>query len=116
MDELTSDLDLVHSDMVENLIRHLRDTLGISVVIATHDLDLAARIADRVCLISNGTVFAEGKPADIFYNDSLIEQSGLRQPLVVRVYKKFCDARGIIPDKRPINLEELVPILCEEKR
>ena len=116
MDEPTSDLDPVHADMVEQLIRHFRDTTGISIVIATHDLDFAARIADRICLVRNGTVFAEGKPADIFYNDSLIEQAGLRQPQVVRTYKKYCEARGITPDKRPINIDELIPVLCEDKR
>ncbi|MCJ7741927.1 MAG: energy-coupling factor ABC transporter ATP-binding protein, partial [Methanoregula sp.] len=72
LDEPTSDLDPVHSGIVENLIFDLKERFGISVVIATHDLDLAARIADRICLVREGSVFAEGVPAEIFYDEVLL--------------------------------------------
>jgi cobalt/nickel transport system ATP-binding protein len=111
MDEPTSDLDPVHAETVERLIRSFRDESGISIVIATHDLDFAARIADRVCLVKNGSVFAEGTPADIFYNDNLIRQAGLRAPQIVRIYQEYCRAKGIVPDKRPVSLEELIPAM-----
>jgi cobalt/nickel transport system ATP-binding protein len=112
MDEPTSDLDPVHAETVERLIRSFRDESGISIVIATHDLDFAARIADRVCLVKNGSVFAEGTPADIFYNDPLITKAGLKVPQIVQIYKEYCRARGVVPDKRPINMEELIPAMC----
>ena len=111
LDEPTSDLDPVHSGMTEQLIRDLRDRFGISVVIATHDLDLAARLADRVCLVKNGSVFAEGRPEEVFYDTALIAEAGLRQPETVTTYLEFCTARGIEPRDRPITRGQLVKIL-----
>ena len=67
LDEPTSDLDPVHSSMVEHLILDLKNRFGISIVIATHDLDLAARIADRICLVRHGSVVAEGVPLRKFF-------------------------------------------------
>ncbi|HVP94967.1 MAG TPA: ATP-binding cassette domain-containing protein [Methanoregulaceae archaeon] len=111
LDEPTSDLDPVHSGMTEQLILNLRDRFGISVVIATHDLDLAARIADRICLVKNGSVFAEGRPEEIFYDSELIQEAGLRLPDTVMTYLEFCKKRGIAPGDHPITREDLVNLL-----
>jgi cobalt/nickel transport system ATP-binding protein len=113
LDEPTSDLDPVHCEMIERLILDFKNRYGISVVIATHDLDLAARIADRVCLVKNGSVFAEGSPAEIFYDPDLIAEAGLKIPLLVRVYREYCNRKGIIPRGRPVRLEEVLAGLRE---
>ena len=111
LDEPTSDLDPVHSAMTENLIRGLKDRFSISVVIATHDLDLAARIADRVCLVKNGSIFAEGRPDEIFYNSALILEAGLQLPDTVRTWLEFCEKKGIVSADRPITREHRVSLL-----
>ncbi|MDD1687747.1 ATP-binding cassette domain-containing protein [Methanoregula sp.] len=111
LDEPTSDLDPVHSAMVERLILEFRERFGISVVIATHDLDLAARIADRVCLVKNGAVYAEGSPREIFYDTDLIRDAGLKQPDTVMTYLDYCHQRGVAPEDRPITRAELVTLL-----
>ena len=116
LDEPTSDLDPVHTSMTEQLILGLRDRFGISVVIATHDLDLAARIADRVCLVKNGSVFAEGRPEEIFYDPDLIGEAGLRLPDTIRTWLEFCEKQGITPIDRPITREHLVSLLHNAAR
>jgi len=108
MDEPTSDLDPIHGAIVEQLIRDLRNKFGISVVIATHDMDLAARIADRVCLVKDGLIFAEGSPEEVFYDSALIEEAGLHLPDVVTIYLEFCAKRGISPVGRPITRDDLI--------
>jgi len=108
MDEPTSDLDPVHSGMIEGLIRDLKQRYGISVVLATHDLDLAARVADRVCLVRKGSVFAEGTPAEIFYDEELLNETGLLPPQIVTVYRAYCQMQGIPADQHPINIEEMM--------
>lgn len=108
LDEPTSDLDPLHCAMIEDLIRRLRDVHGISIVLATHDLDLAARLADRVCLVSKGSICAEGAPGDIFYNEDLISRAGLLPPLIARIYRSHCANRGIAVYKRPLTPQELV--------
>lgn len=107
LDEPTSDLDPVHSEIVERLILDLKNRFGISVVIATHDLDLAARIADRICLVRQGSVFAEGEPAEIFYDEVLLHETGLKSPQIARMYRAYCQMRGIVVKDHPISIEEL---------
>lgn len=108
LDEPTSDLDPVHSEQIERVILSMRREYGMSVVIATHDLDLAARIADRVCLVRDGAVFAEGPAAEVFYDPGLIGEAGLRLPQTVAVYLDFCREAGIVPADRPLRRSELV--------
>jgi cobalt/nickel transport system ATP-binding protein len=108
LDEPTSDLDPVHSGMVEHLIVDLKEQFGMSVVIATHDLDLAARIADRICLVRQGSVFAEGAPAEIFYDEVLLQETGLKPPQIVQVYLAYCQMLGITTEHHPITIEELM--------
>jgi len=111
LDEPTSDLDPVHAGMIEQIIVDLKQRLGISIVIATHDMDLVARIADRVCLVQNGSVFAEGLPEEIFYAPSLMAEAGLRLPVPVQVYLDYCSAIGAVPSGRPLRPAELTAAL-----
>lgn len=108
LDEPTSDLDLVHASIIEGIIRDLRDRHGISVVIATHDLDMAARLADRICIVKKGSLIAEGLPEDIFYDATVLEEAGLRKPDIVRIYESLCAGLGIAPDHRPVSAEQLI--------
>jgi cobalt/nickel transport system ATP-binding protein len=108
LDEPTSDLDPVHAGIIERLILSLRQQFGISIVIATHDLDFAARVADRVCLVKNGSVFAEGEPKEIFSDAELIQEAGLELPQIVRVYREYCRMEGKQPVSRPVRMEELM--------
>jgi cobalt/nickel transport system ATP-binding protein len=114
LDEPTSDLDPVHSGMVENLIFDLKSRFGISVVIATHDLDLAARIADRICLVRQGSVFAEGAPAEIFYDEVLLQETGLKPPQIVQVYRAYCQMLGIVTDHHPITIKETMEAILRK--
>lgn len=111
LDEPTSDLDPVHSAMIERLILEFKERFGISIVIATHDLELAARIADRVCLVRNGAVYAEGSPREVFYDTALIEEAGLKLPDTVMTWLEYCRGRGLDPQERPITRTELVTLL-----
>jgi cobalt/nickel transport system ATP-binding protein len=108
LDEPTSDLDPVHSALIEDLIRKLRDVHGISVILATHDLDLAARLADRVCLVKKGSIFAEGSPEEIFYDDDLIRAAGLLPPAIAQIYRACCANRGMPEDRQPLTTARLI--------
>lgn len=113
MDEPTSDLDPRHTDVIAKVILELKDRYGISVVIATHDLDLASMVADRVCVVRDGSIVAEGTPAEIFYNDGLLESAGLKQPRIVGVYRSIMAKAGITPAGRPVKEEELAGIVAK---
>jgi iron complex transport system ATP-binding protein len=70
LDEPTSALDIDHQAHLLGLVEDLAGD-GKTVVVALHDLDLAARYCDTVVLLDDGAVVASGPPADIFTADRL---------------------------------------------
>ena len=59
-DEPTSALDPVTSDGIDNLLLELKAALGATMVVGTHDLPSARKIADRLVVLSRGRALAEG--------------------------------------------------------
>lgn len=60
LDEPTSGLDPISASQFDKLIRDLRDTLGLTVVMVTHDLDSLYAIADRIAVIGDKHILVEG--------------------------------------------------------
>ncbi len=109
VDEPTGDLDPSNAKRIEDILRSLRDEHGISVVIALHDMDMAARLADRVCIVRGGSVIAEGKPEDILYDERLLQSAGLEMPMVAKLFTDLgLKSKGV---KRPLSLEQLIPLI-----
>jgi iron complex transport system ATP-binding protein len=70
LDEPTASLDVRHEMEILELTRGLVDQ-GLSGLVITHQLNLAARFADRIVLLSGGRVVAEGPPRDVLRKDTL---------------------------------------------
>jgi polar amino acid transport system ATP-binding protein len=66
-DEPTSALDPVMTREVLSIIRKLSDR-GLTLMIVTHEMDFARETASRVFYLDEGTIYEEGRPADIFTN------------------------------------------------
>jgi iron complex transport system ATP-binding protein len=73
LDEPTTFLDLAHQIEVLELVRRLHSELGRTVVMVLHDLNLAARYADRLVAMRDGKVVAAGTPADVLTEGLLAE-------------------------------------------
>jgi len=57
-DEPSAGLDPVVASSIDDLILRLRDAMGMSIVVVTHDLDSTFKIADRICVLDKGEVLA----------------------------------------------------------
>lgn len=64
-DEPSAGLDPVVASSIDDLILRLRDAMGMSIVVVTHDLDSAFKIADRICVLDKGEVLALGSVDEI---------------------------------------------------
>ncbi len=64
-DEPFAGLDPISLGVTGNLIRRLTDTLGLTSIVVTHDVQESLKIVDYVYFISEGVVEAEGTPAEI---------------------------------------------------
>ncbi|RFU86100.1 heme ABC transporter ATP-binding protein [Streptomyces triticagri] len=80
LDEPTAALDLRHQELVLRVCRE-RAAAGDAVVVVLHDLGLAAAYADRVTVLHDGAVAAEGPPAEVF--DEQLLSRVYRQPVEV---------------------------------
>jgi phospholipid/cholesterol/gamma-HCH transport system ATP-binding protein len=69
LDEPTSGLDPLSSRQFDTLIKELRDLLGLTVVIVTHDLDTIHHIVDRFALLGEKKVIGEGTLSEVFAID-----------------------------------------------
>ncbi len=77
LDEPTTFLDLAHQMEVLELVRRLHREAGRTVVMVLHDLNLAARFADRLVAMRDGRIVAAGPPAEIVTEELLAEVFGL---------------------------------------
>ncbi len=69
LDEPTSGLDPTTARAFDKLVRSLVDDLGMTVFLATHDLDTLLTVVDRVIVLANGKVLADGSIDDILKVD-----------------------------------------------
>lgn len=65
LDEPTSGLDPINARAFDHLVRTLCDSLGLTVVMVTHDLDTIVSIVDRLIVIDEGKVLAEGSVEEV---------------------------------------------------
>ncbi len=80
-DEPTSGLDPVMSAVIDRLIVKLRNDIGITSVVVTHDLASAFSIADRIAIIHKGVIYAIGTPEEIKQSkDPVVQQFINRSP------------------------------------
>jgi phospholipid/cholesterol/gamma-HCH transport system ATP-binding protein len=65
LDEPSAGLDPITSAGLDELIRSLSRNLGITFVIATHEMASVYAIGDRVIMLENGAIVAEGEPMEL---------------------------------------------------
>jgi iron complex transport system ATP-binding protein len=78
LDEPTTYLDIAHQIEVLDLLQDLRSAEGKTIVIVLHDLEQAAAYADRLVVMSSGSIVADGAPSDVLTEELLQQVFGLR--------------------------------------
>lgn len=64
-DEPTTGLDPINADGINDLIRSLHDKIKVTAIVVTHDMKSAYKIADRISMMYQGKIIAEGTPEEI---------------------------------------------------
>jgi len=64
-DEPTTGVDPITADSINSLIRSLHDKLGETSIVVTHDMKSAYKVADRIAMLYQGKIIAEGTPDEI---------------------------------------------------
>ncbi|WUI35264.1 ABC transporter ATP-binding protein [Nocardia sp. NBC_00416] len=111
LDEPTTYLDLAHALEVLDLVDRLHADLGRTVVMVLHDLNLAIRYSDRLIVLREGRVVAQGAPGEIITPGLLDEVFGLRaqvltdpvsaRPMIVPIGTRH--VRGTVGGPAPVT-------------
>jgi iron complex transport system ATP-binding protein len=78
LDEPTANLDLAHQATILALVRKRCDALGVSALVVTHDINLAAEFSDQVLLMKDGRTVAFGRPEEVLTPEILKEVFAVR--------------------------------------
>lgn len=76
LDEPASALDLAHQIQLMDLLEKLKHKTGITIIMISHDINLAAMYADSMILINNGMVVKSGTPCDVLESKILKKTFG----------------------------------------
>jgi cobalt/nickel transport system ATP-binding protein len=106
LDEPTASLDPQNTDSLERILFEL-NSKGITVVISTHDVDFAYRVAQRVVVFAQGEVIADANTEEVFSSSEMLEKAGLRKPLLYEAYEIMqTDHSKLSNKKKPKTIEE----------
>ena len=110
LDEPTAGLDPAGCrGVLENIAAYRRET-GSAVLLVTHSMDDAARIADRLIVFHDGHVAFDGTPAEVFAHTQALLDIGLDVPQSARIAQALRD-RGVALPPSIYTLEQLTNAL-----
>jgi len=111
-DEATAMLDPLGRQEVMDSIATLKSE-GISIVLITHHMNEAMQ-ADRVLLLHEGCIVADGTPREVFSMSALLEQCRLDMPPVARLAQQL-NTEGLLPRADILSVDEMVEEICRLK-
>ena len=113
LDEPAAALDPKHTTMVNQIVNRLTES-GITVLMATHDVNYAYEWADEIMLFHEGKVLMHGTPADVFSNKAVLAQTNLEPPAVLELFDSLC-MKGILKPTLtvPKNLKALEKYIAD---
>lgn len=110
-DEPTSSLDPKHAKQIVDIFNEINEA-GITVILSTHDVEIAYSWADYIIVMKDGKVVKSGEPVEIFKDDDFIKDVYLDKPIVLEVYEKLVEKAYIeSQDNIPRDKDELIKIL-----
>lgn len=82
LDEPTAGLDPKGAAEIMRLVKGMQKATGMSVVIATHDIEMVPLYCDHVCVMGAGRLLFEGSPGEVFSRKEPLREAGLRLPRI----------------------------------
>lgn len=117
LDEPTANLDLVSRRGLIETLNELNKA-GTTIIISTHDVEAVPELADRIIVISHGSMLGEGETRKVLQDATLLESSGLEPPTIVKLFTEL-KSTGLI-NQVPITAiegkNEIIKLLKQTKK
>ncbi len=118
LDEPTAGLDPQGVSDIMKLLKKLRSELGMTIILATHDMDIVPLYCDRVFLLSGGKILRSGTPEEVFSDPEELRRNHLRLPRIAHLMEVLSDRDGVDVDRSAATISaarrEILRLLQEE--
>ncbi|WHY03348.1 ATP-binding cassette domain-containing protein [Neobacillus sp. DY30] len=88
LDEPTDGLDPYYSNRIMEIMDKMNHR-NRTILLSTHNVDLAYEWADEIIILNNGHLLAQGTPIEVFNKKEILEKSHLQKPWIMEVFEKF---------------------------
>lgn len=105
LDEPAAGLDPKGRDEILDMVNHLQDDFGITIILVSHSMEDVAKYVDRLIVMNKGEAVYDGTPKEVFKNYIELEKIGLSAPQVTYLMHELKD-RGFDVDETAITIEE----------
>lgn len=100
LDEPAASLDPKHRKLVRSIVEQLSKK-GLTILMATHDVDYAYAWADEIVLLDGGRVLRQGTPRQVCSDEEAMEQANLELPAALRLYRRMVQKGILSPEEEP---------------
>jgi cobalt/nickel transport system ATP-binding protein len=107
MDEPTSNLDPRATSDILHLLLHLNKEFKITLILATHDVDMVPLFANKLYILNKGKLVSEGSPGELFSDAELIRDVNLRSPRITHLFEVLKKENNLpINPRLPLTISE----------
>ena len=106
LDEPTAGLDPASKEHFLELIPHLHRDHGYTFLIVTHEMDLVPLLAQRLLILHQGRLMADGPVRELLSDIPLMERASLRAPAITTYFYEKAVQEGKRPERLPLTIQE----------
>lgn len=107
LDEPMANLDPRTASKILTLLLQLNKELGLTLIIATHDVDLVPLFADEICILNKGQIVLQGKPQEVFSQADVLRSMDLRLPRITHLFEILSKRNQLLTGKQfPLTIGE----------
>lgn len=108
LDEPTAGLDPKGQHELMEMFYRLHKEKGLTVILVTHDMEVAAKYADQIVVMHKGTVLLQGTSEEVFSHTEKLEQIGVTLPMSLQYKHAIEEKLGVSIAKATLSIEDLI--------
>jgi cobalt/nickel transport system ATP-binding protein len=113
LDEPTAGLDPAGESLMLHLLNRLNREQNITIILATHSVDMLPLFADQIYVLNRGRVLRQGPAEEVFCDHELLDRAGLRLPYISNLLYQMKRYDGVPINGLPLTIGEARKRLLE---
>lgn len=107
LDEPMANLDPRTASKILKLLLQLNQELKLTLIIATHDVDLVPLFANQICILNKGQIVLQGQPQEVFSQADVLRSMDLRLPRITHLFEILSKKNSLLTNNNyPLTIGE----------